>query len=128
MKLRDLIRVLLKPAEDPLRDNFGLSIVRVRELRLRLDGQLRELRSRTGRLEDPAFQAQIGELQKEHDRLIRVEQRVTGELDSTQARKDLLNARQTAAQAQEHLQDLVIALDDAHARAAAMAEICDGSP
>jgi len=41
----------------------------------------------------------------------------------------LLDARQTAAQAQDHLQDLMIALDDAHARATALAEtVWDSEP
>ena len=47
---------------------------------------------------------------------------MNGELDTHRARRDLLDARQTAAQAQDHLQDLMIALDDAHARATALAE------
>jgi len=47
---------------------------------------------------------------------------VSGDLDAHAARRDLLDARQTAAQAQERLQELMIALDDAHARAAALAE------
>ena len=53
---------------------------------------------------------------------MQVEQRVNGDLDAHAARRDLLDARQTAAQAQERLQELMIALDDAHARAAALAE------
>jgi hypothetical protein len=47
---------------------------------------------------------------------------VNGELDAHGARQDLLKARQTAANVQHHLQELMIALDDAHARAAALAE------
>ena len=117
-----LFRVLLEPAKDPLRDSFGISIDRVRELRVRLNEQLAELRSRAGSLRDPTFEEQIRELQAEHDRLVQVERRVNGELDTHRARRDLLDARQTAAQAQDRLQDLMIALDDAHARATALAE------
>jgi len=113
-----LFRVLLEPAKDPLRDSFGISIERVRELRVRLNEQLAELRSSAGNLKDPAFEEQIREHQAEHDRLVQVERRVNGELDTHRARRDLLDARQTAAQAQDRLQDLMIALDDAHARAA----------
>jgi hypothetical protein len=122
MLIRRLLRVLLEPAKDPLRDNFGISIQRVHELRVRLSGQLAELRSRAGTWKDPAFEEQIRQLQSEHDRLVQVEQRVSGDLDAHAARRDLLDARQTAAQAQERLQELMIALDDAHARAAALAE------
>jgi predicted nucleic acid-binding Zn-ribbon protein len=117
-----LFRVLLEPAKDPLRDSFGISIERVRELRVRLNEQLAELRSRAGSLRDPTFEEQIRELQAEHDRLVQVERRVNGELDTHRARRDLLDARQTAAQAQDRLQDLLAALDDAHARATALAE------
>jgi chromosome segregation ATPase len=122
-----LFRVLLEPAKDPLRDSFGISIERVRELRVRLNEQLAELRSRVGALKDPAFEEQIRDLQTEHDRLVQVERRVNGELDTHRARRDLLDARQTAAQAQDRLQDLMIALDDAHARATAVAETVWGS-
>jgi len=94
----------------------------VRELRVRLNEQLAALRSRAGALRDPTFEEQIRELQSEHDRLVQVERRVNGELDTHRARRDLLDARQTAAQAQDRLQDLVAALDDAHARATALAE------
>jgi hypothetical protein len=117
-----VFRVLLEPAKDPLRDSFGLSVVRVRELRVRLSEQLGELHMRAGNLDDSTFDEQIRELQAEHDRLVQVERRVNGELDTHCARRDLLDARQTAAQAQGHLQDLMIALDDAHARATALAE------
>ena len=122
MQWRRLFRVLLEPAKDPLRDSFGISIERVRELRVRLNQQLVELRSRANRLEDPAFEVHLQELQAEHDRLVQVERRVSGELDTHRARRDLLDARQTAAQAQDRLQDLLVALDDAHARATALAE------
>jgi hypothetical protein len=61
-------------------------------------------------------------LQAEHDVLLQVEHRVNGELDAHHARQDLLKARQTATNAQQRLQELMIALDDAHARAAALAE------
>lgn len=117
-----LFRILLEPAKDPLRDSFGISIERVRELRVRLNHQLVELRSRAHRLDDPAFEKHLQELQTEHDRLVQVERRVSGELDTHRARRDLLDARQTAAQAQDRLQDLLVALDDAHARATALAE------
>lgn len=117
-----IFRLLLEPAKDPLRDSFGISVERVRELRIRLNQQLVELRTRAGSLRDAAFDEQIRELQAEHDRLVQVERRVSGELDTHRARRDLLDARQTAAQAQDRLQDLMIALDDAHARATALAE------
>jgi hypothetical protein len=122
MQWRRFLRVILEPAKDPLRDSFGLSIERVVALRVRLYEQLVALRSRAARLDDPAFEAQIHELQTEHDKLVEVERRVSGELDTHRARRDLLDARQTAAQAQDRLQDLVVALDDAHAHAAALAE------
>ena len=122
MEWRRIWRVLLEPAKDPLRDSFGISVERVRELRIRLNRQLVELRTRAGNLDDSTFVEQIRELQAEHDRLVQVERRVNGELDSHRARRDLLDARQTAAQAQDRLQDLMIALDDAHARAMALAE------
>jgi DNA repair exonuclease SbcCD ATPase subunit len=119
---RRLFRILLEPAKDPLRDSFGISIERVRALRIRLSSQLAELRSRAAALKDPGVEEQIRELQAEHDKLDKVEQRVNGELDANQARRNLLDARETAAQAQERLQDLLAALDDAQARAAALAE------
>lgn len=122
MQWRRLFRVLLEPAKDPLRDSFGISIERVRELRVKLSEQLAELRSRAFALNDPAFEEQIRDLQTEHDRLVQVERRVNGELDAHHARRNLLNARETAAQAQDRLQDLLVALDDAHARATALAE------
>ncbi len=122
MQWRRLFRILFEPAKDPLRDSFGISIERVRILRIRLNEQLVKLRSRADSLGEPGFEAQIRELQAEHDRLVHVEQRVNGDLDTHRARRDLLDARQTAAQAQERLQDLLGALDDAHARATALAE------
>ena len=122
MQWRRLFRVLLEPARDPLQDSFGISVERVRELRIRLNQQLVALRSRAGSLRDSAFDEQIHELQTAHDRLVQTERRVNGELDTHRARRDLLDARQTAAQAQDRLQDLMVALDDAHARATALAE------
>jgi len=122
MEWRRVLKILLDPAKDPLRDSFGISIERVRTLRIRLSEQLAELRSRAGGLKDPAFDEQLRELQAEHDRLVHVEQRVNGEMDTHRAQRDLLDARQTAAQAQDRLQDLMISLDDAHARATALAE------
>ena len=77
MRWRRFLRVLLEPAKDPLRDSFGISIERVRALRIRLNEQLAGLRSRAGSLEDPAFTIQIGELQAEHDRLVELERRVS---------------------------------------------------
>lgn len=124
MDWRRLFRILLEPAKDPLRDSFGISIERVRALRIRLNSQLAELRSRAA-LRDPAFEDQIRQLQAEHDKLEQVEQRVAGELNAHHARRNLLDARETAAEAQERLQDLLAALDDAQARAAALA---DASP
>ena len=129
MDWRRVLRVLLEPAKDPLRDSFGISIERVRALRIRLSSQLAELRSRAAALKDPVFEAQIRDLQAEHDKLEQVEQRVNGELDATHARRNLLDARETAAEAQERLQDLLAALDDAQARAAALAEaVWDSAP
>ena len=122
MEWRRVLRVFLEPAKDPLRDSFGISIERVRALRVRLNGQLSELRSRAGSLGDPIFEEQIRELEAEHERLVLIERKVNGELDAHHARRNLLDARQTAAQAQERLDDLLIALDDAHARATALAE------
>ena len=122
MDWRRVFRVLLEPAKDPLRDSFGISIERVRALRIRLNSQLSELRSRAAALKDPAFEEQIRELQAEHDKLEQVERRVNGELDANHTRRNLLGARETAAEAQAQLQDLLAALDDAQARAAAMAE------
>jgi len=122
MEWRRMLRVLLEPAKDPLRDSFGISVERVRSLRIRLSEQLEELRSRGDSLRDPVFEQQIHVLQAEHDGLLQVERRVNGELDAHHARRNLLDARQTAAEAQERLQDLVAALDDAHARAKALAE------
>ena len=98
-------------------------------LRIRLNEQIAELRARAGVLKDPLFEEHIRELQGEHDRLVQIEHKVTGDLDTHRARRDLLDARQTAAQAQDRLQDLMIALDDAHARATALAEaIWDPAP
>jgi regulator of protease activity HflC (stomatin/prohibitin superfamily) len=111
MDWRRVFRVLLEPAKDPLRDSFGISVERVRELRIRLSEQLAELRSRARAWNDPGFAEQIRQLQAEHDRLLQAERRVNGELDAHHAAKAL-----------QHLQDLMIVLDDAHARAAALAE------
>jgi len=122
MNWRGLIRVLLEPAKDPLRDSFGLSIERVHQLRIRLSKQLTDLRSRAAVLKNAAFEDQIRDLQAEHDRLLQTERRVNGELDAHDARRNLLDARETMAEAQERLQDLTIGLDDAHARAKALAE------
>ena len=126
MDWRRVVRILLEPAKDPLRDSFGISIERVRALRMRLNSQLAELRSRAAALRDPAFEEQIRELQAEHDKLEQVEQRVNTELDANHVRRNLLDARETAVEAQERLQDLLAALDDAQARASALAEaVCD---
>ena len=122
MGWRRMLRILLEPARDPLRDSFGISVERVRVLRIRLNSQVAELRSRAGDLKDPVFEEQVRDLQAEHDRLVQVERRVYGELDAHHARRSLLDARETAAQAQGRLQDLLVALDDAHARATALAE------
>ena len=122
MDWRRIFRVLLEPAKDPLRDSFGVSVERVRALRIRLSEQLAELCSRAAARNDPAFEEQIRQLKAERDLLLQVEHRVNGELDAHHARQDLLKARQTAANAQQHLQELMIALDDAHARARALAE------
>jgi hypothetical protein len=122
MEWRRVFRVLLEPAKDPLRDSFGISVERVRALRIKLSEQLANLRLRAGGLRDPVFEEQICQLQEEHERLLQVERKVNGELDAHHTRRDLLDARQTAAQAQERLQDLMAALDDAHARATALAE------
>ena len=122
MDWRRVVRILLEPAKDPLRDSFGISIERVRALRIRLNGQLAELRSLAATLRDPAFEEQIRELQADLDKLEQVEQRVNVGLDANHARRHLLDARETAAEAQERVQDLLAALDDAQARAAALAE------
>jgi hypothetical protein len=119
---RRVVRILLEPAKDPLRDSFGISIEYVRILRTRLSSQLAELRSRAAALKDPVFEEQIRELQAQHDKLEQFEQKVNGELDANHARRNLLDARETAAEAQERLRDLLAALDDAQARAAALAE------
>jgi hypothetical protein len=89
---RGIFRVLLEPAKDPLRDSFGISIERVRALRIRLNSQLAELRSRAA-LRDAAYEAEILELQAQHDTLEQVEQKVNGELDANYARRNLLDAR-----------------------------------
>lgn len=68
------------------------------------------------------FEEQFRKLQAEHDKLEEVEQRVNGERNANQARRNVLDARETAAEAQERLQDLLVSLDDAQARAAALAE------
>ena len=126
MLLRRLLRRLLEPASDPLSDSLGLSLARVAALRASLERQLAELRARSAGFSDPSLEAQLHQLETEHLQLVEVERRVTGEMDVHRARRELLGARQTAAQAQDRLQDLMIALDDAHARAAALAEtICD---
>lgn len=122
MDWRRVVRVLLEPAKDPLLDSFGVSTGRVKALRLRLSEQLGDLRSRTGRLQDPSFRACMTDLEAEHARLLEVEQRVGNELDTHRARRDLLNAGLTAAEAQDRLLDLVAALDDANARATALVE------
>ena len=122
MDWRRMFRILLEPAKDPLRDSFGISIERVRALRIRLNSQLSELRSRAAALKDPAFAEQIRELQAEHDKLEQVEHKVNRELDANHARRNLLDARETAAEAHERSRDMLAALDDAQARAAALAE------
>ena len=111
MDWRRVLRVLLEPAKDPLRDSFGISVGHVRELRIRLSEQLAELRSRSATRDDPDFQEQIRKLQAEHDRLLQAEHKVHGELDAQHARQHLLDARQTAAEAQQRLQELMIALE-----------------
>jgi phage shock protein A len=120
--MRRVLRRLLEPARDPLSDSLGLSLGRVAALRTTLERQILELRAHTGRLTDPAMEAQISQLEAEHRQLVAVERRVTGELDVHRARRELLSARQTAAQAQDGLNELIGALDEAHAHAAALAE------
>ena len=85
MDWRRVLRILIEPAKDPLRDSFGISIERVRALRIRLSSQLAELRSRAAALKDPGFEEQIRELQAEYDKLEQVELRVNGELDANHA-------------------------------------------
>ena len=80
-------------------DGSGISIDRVGTLRTSLSGQLVQLPSRAAALRDPAFEEEIRELQAEHDKLEQVEQRVNGELDANHARRNLLDARETAAEA-----------------------------
>src|SRR5258708_38234000 len=96
MRWRRFLQVLLEPAKDPLRDSFGISIERVRALRIRLNEQLAGLRSRTGSLEDPAFTIQIEELQAEHDRLVELERRGGGENHTPPAPPARARARLTA--------------------------------
>jgi hypothetical protein len=95
-----VLRRLLEPARDPLSDSLGLSLGRVAALRTTLERQIGELRAHAGRFTDPAIDAQISQLEAEHLQLVKVERRVTGELDVHRARRELLSARQTAAQAQ----------------------------
>jgi hypothetical protein len=128
MLLRRVLRLLLEPARDPLRDSFGVSLERVAALRARLHQQIAHLHARAAALGDTGLDEQVRQLEAKHEKLLRVEQRVTGELDCHRARRDLLTARQTAAQAQERLSDLLGALDDAHAHAAALAESVLESP
>jgi len=125
--LQHFLRRMLEPARDPLSDSLSLSLGRVTELRAALQKQILGLRSRVGRSLDPAFEAQLQRLETEYSQLAAVEHRVTGELDAQKARCELLNARQTAAQAQDRLDDLIGALDEAHAHAAALAESVSGS-
>src|SRR5947207_15981995 len=122
MLLRRFLRIWLEPARDPLRDSFGLSLERVAALRARLKRQIGELRVRAGSLRDDTFADQIRQLEVEHEKLVQVERRAGTELDGHRALQNLISARQTAAQAQDHIRDLIGALDDAHARAAALAE------
>ena len=117
-----LFRRLLEPARDPLSDSLGLSLGRVAALRITLERQIVELRTHTGRFTDPAMEAQMHQLEAEHLQLVQVERRVTGELNVHRARRELLSARQTAALAQDRLNELIGALDEAHAHAAALAE------
>lgn len=120
--LRRVLRLLLEPARDPLRDSFGLSLERVALLRQRLHLQIADLRGRGDAIVDGPFQEQIGRLESAHDKLVEIERRAATELDAHRAQQTLLTARQTAAQAHHHIEDLIAALDDAHARAAALAE------
>ena len=80
------------------------------------------LRLHAGRLVDPAIEAQIFQLEAEYRKLVEVERRVTSEMDVHRTQRDILFARQTAAQAQERMSELIGALDEAHAHAAALAE------
>ena len=120
--LRRMLRLLLEPARDPLSDSLGLSLGRLTVLRKTLDGQIGALRKRSGFTTDLAIEAQIQALESEYQRLVAVERRVTGELDVHRTQRDLLSARQTAAEARERMNELIGALDDAHAHAAALAE------
>ena len=122
MLLRRLLRRLLEPARDPLSDSLDVSLGRVAALRASLERQITGLRARSSCFSDPALEVQLHQLETEHLQLVEVERRVSGEMDVHRARRELLGARQTAAQAQDRLQDLMIALDDAHSRAAALAE------
>jgi phage shock protein A len=122
MLLRRVLRLLLEPARDPLCDSFGLSLERVALLRQRLQRQIADLRGRGGAIRDAAFDDQIRRLETAHDKLMEIERRAATELDAHRAQQTLLTARQTAAQAHHHIEELITALDDAHARAAALAE------
>lgn len=120
MFVRRLLRALLEPAKDPLQDSLAVSLGRVASLRARLDRQISDLRARTAHLQDPSLHDQLQLLEAEHARLQQLEQRLTADLDAVRARRDLLDARQTAAQAHLRLAELLQALDAAHARAAAL--------
>lgn len=120
MLWRRIVRLLLEPAKDPLQDSLAVSLGRVATLRGRLDQQISDLRARTSQLHDPALQEQLQLLQAEHARLQQLQQRLTADLDAVRARRDLLSARQTAAETHLRLAELLEALDAAHARAAAL--------
>jgi phage shock protein A len=117
-----ILRRLLEPARDPLSDSLGLSLGRLAGLRTTLERQIVALRRHAGQLVDSAIEAQIFQLESEYRKLLEVERRVTSELDVHRTQRDILSARQTAAQAQERMSELICALDEAHAHAAALAE------
>ena len=120
--MQRIFRRLLEPARDPLSDSLGLSLGRLAGLRSTLERQIAALRRHAGRLVDPAIEAQIFQLEAEYRKLVEVERRVTSEMDVHRTQRDILSARQTAAQAQERMSELIGALDEAHAHAAALAE------
>ena len=123
MFLRRVFRALLEPARDPLQDSLAVSLERVAGLRGRLEAQIAGLRPRAHRLDDHGLREQLRKLEAEQARLLQVEQRLAADCDAWRARHELLTARQTAAEAHLRLAELLEALDAAHARAAALAEL-----
>jgi hypothetical protein len=123
MLLGRLLRLLLEPAKDPLHDSLAASLKRVSMLRAQLGRQVGELRGRAARLHDAALNEQLQRLEAEEARVGELEGRLTAEVAQYRARRDLVSARQTAAEANLRLAELVEALDAAQARALALADL-----